>query len=346
MRDLVYTSAAGRIALAPVARWGYRRHRAGQGTPRAAYRAMRKLYGGPTTAPFDRLVAEAATEHPRLDLGTDPQGLVAGQVADLVAALRTDGFVRLPDRLPEAACAELEAVAVDATCRLTSPTTEATSARFDPQNPIAVRYDVAEAELAASPAAQRIMTDPSLLALAQDYLGAAPIVDLLAMWWSAAVGAGASSAAAQQYHFDLDRLRFLKLFVYLTDVDEHTGPHVYVRGSQGDKPDHLRHDGRHGDGEVEAAFPGGPVEITGPRGSMFLADTLGLHKGLDLVAGHRLVFQVEWTSSLFGAPYQRLPLAWQDPASAAVAAAHPWVFQRFDVAPAVDSGPEQPINPA
>lgn len=330
MRDLVYTSAAGRFGLAPVARWGYGRHRAGQGTPRAAYRAMRKLYGGPTTAAFDRLVADASDEHPLLDLGAEPAGLVAGQVDDLVAALRTDGFVQLPDRLPEPECAELEAVARAATCRLTSPTTEVTRARFDPAAPIAVRYDLDEAEIAACPAAQRIATDASLLSLAQQYLGAAPIVDLLAMWWSAAVGTGASSAAAQQYHFDLDRLRFLKLFVYLTDVDERTGPHVYVRGSHRAKPASLRRDGRHGDTEVEAAFPGGPVEITGPRGTVFLADTLGMHKGLDLEVGHRLVFQAEWTSSLFGAPYGTFPVTWSDPEVAAVVAAHPWPFQRFE----------------
>jgi hypothetical protein len=330
MGDLVYSDAVGRFGLAPVARWGYRRHRAGHPTPRAAYRAMRKLYGGPTTAPFDALAAEAATEHPLLDLGPHPAGLVEGRIDELVAALRADGFVRLPGRLPEADCADLEAAASAATCRLTSPTTEAERAPFDPDRPIAVRYDLDERDVAASEAAQRIVTDASLLALAQRYLGAAPIIDLLAMWWSAAVGGGASSAAAQQFHFDLDRLRFLKLFVYLTDVDLQNGPHVYVRGSQGAKPAALRHDGRHGDAEVEAAFPGRSEVITGPRGSMFLADTLGLHKGRDLAAGHRLVFQVEWASSLFGAPFARVPVSWCDPAAAEVVAAHPWAFQRFD----------------
>lgn len=330
MGDLVYTAAVGRFGLAPVARWGYRRHRAGHDTPRAAYRAMRKLYGGATTAPFDALAAETATEHAPLDLGERPAGLVEGRIDELVAALRADGVARLPDRLPEAECADLEAAATAATCRLTSPTTDAVSARFDPARPIAVRYDLDERDVAASGAAQRVITDTSLLALAQGYLGAAPIVDLLAMWWSAAVGTGASSAAAQQFHFDLDRLRFLKLFVYLTDVDQQRGPHVYVRGSHRAKPAALRHDGRHRDGAVEAAFPGMSEAITGPRGSMFLADTLGLHKGLDLVAGHRLVFQVEWASSLFGAPFARVPVTWRDPAAAAVAAAHPWAFQRFD----------------
>ena len=329
MSDVVYSGAAGLLALEPVARWGYRRHRAGHGTPRPAYRAMRKLYGGPSTARFERLVAGAAQESDPLELGPDPRGVAHGRVDDLVAALRTDGFVRLPEPLAEDRCAVLESVALGATCTLIEPTGGAVAARFDPAAPVAVRYEVPEADAVSSRAAQGLIADPSLLAVAQAYLGAAPIVDLVTMWWSAAVGVGASSAAAQQYHFDLDRLRFLKLFVYLTDVDERTGPHVFVRGSHLAKPAHLRRDGRHSDAAVEAAFPGGPQVITGARGSMFLADTLGLHKGLDLVEGHRLVFQVEWSSSLFGAPFTRPRVAWQDAEAARVASDHPWAFQRF-----------------
>jgi hypothetical protein len=153
------------------------------------------------------------------------------------------------------------------------------------------------------------------------------------MWWSAALGRGASSAAAQQFHFDLDRLRFVKLFVYLSDVDERTGPHVYVRGSHRLKPAHLRRDGRHADEVVEQAYPGRAEPITGDRGSMFLADTLGLHKGLELVDGHRLVFQLEWATSLFGAPFTRPSITHAVPGLVRQAAAHPWAYQRFDLGP-------------
>ena len=332
MSDLVYSAAAERMVLGPLARWGYRQHLRGRGTPESAYRAMRKLYGAPTTVAFDRLAGQAAEEHPLLDLGPDPAGLVAGQVGSLVEGLRRDGFVRLDDRLPEAWCDELTAAASAAECDLVDAAGDATTARFDPSAPIAVRYEVSEFDVLASAAAQRVLADASLLALAQEYLGAAPILDLETMWWSAAVGRGASSAAAQQFHFDLDRLRFLKLFVYLTDVDERHGPHVYVRGSHRTKPTPLRRDGRHPDGEVESAFPGAVEAITGPRGSMFLADTLGLHKGLEVAEGHRLVFQIEWTSSLFGTAVTRPAIAEPIAELRAACAAHPWPYQRFGLA--------------
>ncbi len=327
---LVYSAAAGRFVLGPIVSWGQRRHDRTEETPTPAYRAMRKLYGSSATAPWEAQVARAARSHPLLDLAGEPDGVAAGHVSDLVAGLRTDGFVRLPGRLDEASCADLERAAASATCRLTEPLVPEApgSARFDPEAPLAVRSDLAEADILTSEAAQRLLADESLLAVAQEYLGAAPVQDLTAMWWSAA-GATASDAAAQMFHFDLDRLRFLKFFAYLTDVDDQHGPHVYVRGSHGAKPEALRHDGRHADAAVEAAFPGAATSITGPRGTMFLADTLGLHKGLGLRTGHRLVFQMEWATSLFGAPYDRPAIPHPVDVLTDAAARHPWAYQRF-----------------
>ena len=41
----------------------------------------------------------------------------------------------------------------------------------------------------------------------------------------------ADSEAAQMFHFDLDRIKWLKFFIYLTDVKINSGPHVYVSGT-------------------------------------------------------------------------------------------------------------------
>lgn len=328
--DRVASSALGaRLLTGPIARWGYRRHRRDDETPRVAYQAMRKLYGAPTTDGFDDLIALAAVEDPLLELPDDPTGVVAGQVDALVATLEREGFALVGGRLDEAVCAELDAGARAATCRLTDADDGSASGRFDPARPMAVRYDLLEDDAVAIPAAQRLLADESLLAVAQRYLGAAPVQDLVAMWWSAATGRPASSAAAQLFHHDLDRLRFLKFFVFLTDVDERNGPHVYARGSHRSKPRALRLDGRHADAEVEAAYPGACEVIAGPRGTMFLADTIGMHKGLALLEGHRLVFQLEWSTSLFGAPFTRPRLDDPGPELAAALARYPRTYRRF-----------------
>lgn len=333
LEAVLYARPTTVLGLGPLATWGYRRHLATGETPRASYQAMRKVYGSASTSVWDAMVTKAAGEHAPLRLADDPRGLVHGRIDETCDALRADGFAILPDRLDLTACDELEAVARAGDCRLTEPISPdgPSRARFDPDAPLAVRYDLDEQDVVASLAAQRVLADESLLALAQRYLGAAPVQDLVAMWWSAAVGRGASSAAAQQFHFDLDRLRFLKFFVFLTDVDERTGPHVYVRGSHGPKPGQLRHDGRHSDASVEAAYPGAATPIVGERGTMLLADTIGLHKGLDLQEGHRLVFQVEWASSLFGAPFTRPAVRGAGPELVDIVRRFPWTFQRFDL---------------
>jgi len=332
LEDLLYRPVVGRAVLGPIARWGYRRHVATGETPQLAYRAMRKLFGNEDRAPFAALVARAAADHPPVPVDA-ASGIAAGDVAAVVAELDRDGCSVLPRLLGPAACDELEAVARAATCTLVGRTGGTDRAVFDAAQPLAIRYDVAEADILASAAAQRLVADPSLLAIAQAHLRAEPVQDLVAMWWSAAVDGGDTSAAAQRYHFDLDRLRFLKVFVFLTDVDDETGPHVYVRGSHRDQPAALRRDHRHTDAAVAAAHPGAERRITGPRGTVFLADTIGLHKGLELRRGHRLVFQTEYATSLFGGPYDQVAIPEPSPEMRAAVARHPRTFGRFRVSP-------------
>lgn len=334
LERVVYSRPAGHLALGPVARWGYRQHQRTGATSRTAYRAMRKLYGNADAGLFEALAAEAAGEQALLDLDGEAPGVASGQVDRAVASLERDGFVVLDGRLDVAACDELEAAARAATCHLVGGAPGGpTAATWDEGAPLAVRYDVPEHDLVQSAAAQRLIADRSLLAVAQRYLGAAPIQDLAAMWWSAAPtgppAAGAADAAAQAFHFDLDRLRFVKVFVLLTDVDDRTGPHVYVRGSHRSKSDALRHDGRMGDAEVEASYPGEVRRIGGDRGTVFLVDTIGLHKGQPLEHGHRLIFQTEYATSLFGAPYTEPEIDGATSELRDAVARYPWTFQRF-----------------
>ncbi len=335
---MVYSRSIGRHVLAPIAGWGYRRYQRTGTTPRFAYSAMRKLRGCEDSGPFDRLVAQARREHQLLDLPDEPVGLAAGHLGEVVDGLRRDGDVVLPELLDTATCDGLDAVARRHQATLVGGESAGTGL-WDPDRPQARRYDLAESDLVADPAVQRIVADPSLLAVAQRYLGAAPVQDLVAMWWSAVAtdDEAQADAAAQRFHFDLDRLAFLKVFVYLTDVDHDTGPHVFVAGSHQELPLDLRRDGRHDDEVVSAALPGRTVEIAGPRGTVFLADTAGLHKGLPLRRDHRLVFQTEYAVSLFGAPYTS-PLVAGDGPLAEAAMEYPSVFRRFYFTPGDEVG--------
>jgi hypothetical protein len=240
----------------------------------------------------------------------------------------------LESRLPDATCDALYELAAEAECDLIGGT-GSKRARFEPGQPIAVRYDIPEEILLRSEAVQVLLADRSILSIAQRYLGGAPIQDLVAMWWTAAA-AVESSPAAQEFHFDLDRLRFLKLFVYLTDVGPDNGPHVLVRGTHRDLPRELRADRRFATSEVSDHFdPARSISVTGPRGTMFFADTRALHRGTRVSVGHRLVFQLEYATSLFGAPFTSARIERPSPVLLDAMRAYPSTYGRYELHPEV-----------
>lgn len=178
---------------------------------------------------------------------------------------------------------------------------------FDENNIISVKYDFSEYDLIKNETIQKLITDESIFFVAQEYLGVKPIQDMFTMWWSTDFKKEADSEAAQLYHFDMDRIKFIKFFFYLTDVDEKNGPHCYISSSCKRKPKHLLRDGRFSDKEINDSYPKeNLIEIKGKKGSIIIADTRGLHKGKNLLNGKRLIFQIEFCNSLFGAEYNKL----------------------------------------
>ena len=146
--------------------------------------------------------------------------------------------------------------------------------------------------------------DPVLINIAGEYLGAEPIFDFIAMWWSTD-SKNKNEDAAQEYHFDLDRPKWIKIFIYLTDVNNDNGPHCYISGSHkiGNKPQEILDKGyvRISDKELLKFYNKNDFkEVTGPAGTITFGDTLCWHKGKPFIRGERLILQLEYTSSLFG----------------------------------------------
>jgi len=175
---------------------------------------------------------------------------------------------------------------------------------FNELCPLSPRYELNSQEIYNCEEFQKLIYDQSLLAFAQEYLGCKPILDLVACWWSAPFEGKGKSAAAQMYHFDLDRIKFMKFFFYITDVDTNTGPHCYVKGSHGILPKEILRDGRYEDEELKRVYGAeNMLELCGKRGSIIAVDTRGFHKGKDLLKDKRLLFQIQFTNSLFGQSY-------------------------------------------
>ena len=81
----------------------------------------------------------------------------------------------------------------------------------------------------ACPWLMSALNRPAILRLASAYVGCKPTISAVGVRWS--FPGATAPEMTQAFHRDPDDWRFLKLFVYLTDVDDGTGPHVYVSGS-------------------------------------------------------------------------------------------------------------------
>lgn len=130
---------------------------------------------------------------------------------------------------------------------------------------------------------------PDILAHAEAFLGCKPQITMMSAWWSYPTAKGPQHA--ENFHRDIDDWRFVKFFVYLTDVGLDNGPHVYILNSAGS--DKLPGYDRYTDEQVAEAYGLNNVKvITGEAGTGFLENTYGQHKGTNLMNGIRLLFQV------------------------------------------------------
>jgi hypothetical protein len=180
---------------------------------------------------------------------------------------------------------------------------------FNPEKPLSPRYQFENNKIINNDNVQKLVFDQSLLYFAQEYLGSKPILDLVAFWWSLPFGGKGKSAAAQLYHFDMDRIKFIKFFFYLTDVNPDTGPHCYVKGSHKVLPKILRRDGRFSDQEIRDCYGSDNlIEICGKKGTIMAVDTRGFHKGKELLINNRLLLQIEFANSMFGQLYPKIDI--------------------------------------
>ena len=251
------------------------------------------------------LMVQAIDEYIQRDLGVPPWDLEASPEArESLVFMKDQGYTYLPP--------------------LDADTVATMSAHFEsqPVHPWAYAKDDTECTLdearegkfacysqervLACPHLLDIANDPAVLSVVEGYFGTLPTIQGLSAWWSFADTTGATEA--QLFHMDIDDLKFCKLFIYLTDVDEESGPHTYLGGSHDLEFIHgLRGQWPGGgeefnpvvlpplrktDGQVKRIFGRDPTHLTGARGTRFVADTFGIHKGVPPKKGERLVCQV------------------------------------------------------
>lgn len=143
----------------------------------------------------------------------------------------------------------------------------------------------------------------SLLNIANAYFGMYVRLRYYNVWHTRASGAPARES--QLWHFDREDNFILKVFLYLRDVDEGSGPFTYAPGTHrrgehwGRQPKYFLEGNVHRsrDEDMDRVIPKEDWIIgTGVKGTIIFADTRGFHKGGDARKGDRLMYTCMYTS--------------------------------------------------
>lgn len=257
------------------------------------------------------------------------------EVQNICAEIQENGFKVFDVKLPEKYISQIESFARNTKVSYLQNDKRRIiyskdKVKFDSSNPISSRYQYYPNEILSNSELQDLTFDPSLRTIASSYLNAQPILDSVTMWWSVPFKDDQKDKAAQMYHFDMDRFKFIKFFFYINDVNSDNGPHCYIRNSHRGLPEQLLKDTRITDEEIAKHYkPEDILELTAPKGSIIAVDTRGLHKGKTLISGERLLFQIQFSNSLFGAPYKTFQSNVVDKTHQPTLVKHPYTYQLF-----------------
>lgn len=214
-----------------------------------------------------------------------------------VKRLANDGFISLPGLITTEQIFEIKEYLRDKLCYNRNRPLQGD--RFLPDQPPLGTHVAAysDADTVNCPHVLQLANDERVLRLVGGYFKCRPTISNLSLWWS--LKTDEAPEEAENFHRDIDDWRQLKLFIYLTDVDDDLGPHVFVRESH-----RIRQSldtRRYSDEEVISGFGAGRiVTFTGPMGTCFLENTFGLHKGKTARGGNRLLLQVLYTLNPLG----------------------------------------------
>lgn len=232
-------------------------------------------------AGLSRLIARfLAARHPSLVSNDAGRG-------GLARDLRSNGLVSLPSLVtPEWADKVL------AYLQGKEVVVQGRAVPLDRVSPEVTIADYSLITVLSCPLIMALINDPEVLSLASAYLGCCPTLSSVGLRWSFPSRSPVSDV--QRFHRDPDDWRFVKLFVYLTDVDENSGPHIYVQGSH--RSD-LRVRARPYDlSYIERKYgPDSARMMLGQKGTAFMADTMGIHMGKPPVERPRLMLIAQYS---------------------------------------------------
>ena len=147
-----------------------------------------------------------------------------------------------------------------------------------------------------------IISSDYILSVVRSYLRSNWLLLKSVNLWFSFPSQKASSESAQLFHYDQAALKWLKVFIFLSNVRPQNGPHCCVLGTHkpGSKPQQLLSRGysRISDNDILNFFDEGQIfELCVPRCSIIFGDTNAFHKGRQLLSGYRCVLELDFASN-------------------------------------------------
>lgn len=221
----------------------------------------------------------------------------------ILSELKTKGYSILPERLSDEQCNEIVQFALETpfTPREFQNNTFENTILKEPY--LSARYDFGSKNTLDQELFQQYIADPFFIQLATDYLGKPPVLDPVELWWSIPFGQK-DDTFALKYHFDMDSIKWFKVFINFEDIEITNGPHSYIKGSHlpGRQSKKIRSQfySRIDDKDVYENY-GKEEEVvfTVPKGSILIEDTKGMHKGYHVEKHRRLLLSFQYSNVVF-----------------------------------------------
>jgi len=140
-----------------------------------------------------------------------------------------------------------------------------------------------------------IATDKRVLRIVTGYLGVSPVLYGTQIWYTFP-----DDSKQHHYdfgfHYDIDDIKFIKLFFYLDDVSIDHGPHMIIKRTHNSSHFFKIFNRQISDKLAEEKYGENITIMTARQGEGFFEDTFNYHKG-GYPTRRRLILQFEYTVS-------------------------------------------------
>lgn len=145
---------------------------------------------------------------------------------------------------------------------------------------------------------EKLKKSKQLIDVVKSYLGNNPIIRNSSLWWSFPPidnEGNTQDSSRYWFHYDIDDAKFLKLFIALKDVNENNGPHLIVKGTNGNKKWKYKLNRIVSSNKLNKGFFKDKeiISMQGKRGTCFFEDTFTYHNG-SVPKQPRLLLQLEF----------------------------------------------------